>query len=338
MAFNHPDTDALYDRKILPVLRRNDITAVIINRRESTRDLNKQIIEQLEAADFCIADLTYARPSVYYEAGYAERRIPVIYTSRSDHIPPRNSPDGRVHFDLTMKPLVRWESPTDKTFSTRLERRIRGAFLRDWNRRQQASDELDGARREFGRLSVRQRLHLVRDITRNAFKRVGFGEWEYEKSRDPAYEHVVYDDGTGFWIGKRLRGRTLTIIKLKALDSLTKRQTLYLSPDLRPPELQWTLDWANERGFHPTHFALHCLAIVLRPISTVQLESVLHSLPAGERPGQYMVTMTLEERSSGDRTKRAKVQTVASLECIAPVKSEAEFRAVLRTLIPQIAK
>lgn len=338
MAFDHPDTDALYDRRILPVLRRNDITAVIINRRESTRDLNKQIIEQLEAADFCIADLTYARPSVYYEAGYAERRIPVIYTSRSDHIPPRTSPDGRVHFDLTMKPLVRWETPTDKTFSKRLEKRIRGAFLRDWNRRQRASDELDTTRREFGRLSVRERLHLLRDIARNAFRRIGFGQWEYQKSRDPAYDHVVYDDGTGFWVGKRRRGRTLTIVKLKALDSLTKRQTLYLYPDLGAQELQWTLEWANEQGFHPERLQVHCFVFVLRPISTIQLESVLHSIPAGERPGQYMATMTLEDHSSDVRHNRPRVPTDATLECVAPVKSEAEFRAVLRTLIPQIAE
>jgi hypothetical protein len=34
---------------------------------------------------YCSADLRYARPSVYFEAGYAERSVPVIYTVRRDH-------------------------------------------------------------------------------------------------------------------------------------------------------------------------------------------------------------------------------------------------------------
>ena len=217
-----------------------------------------------------------------------------------------------------------------------MEKRIRGAFLRDWNRRQRASDELDTARREFGKLSVRQRLHLLRDIAWNAFKRIAFGEWEYEKCRDPSYDRVVYDDGSGFWVGKRRRGRTLTIVKLKALDSLTKRQTTYLYPDLREQELQLIIDWANEGGFHPERLFVHCLVIALQPVSTVRLESVLHSLPAGEYPGQYVVNTTLQDRSSKDVRHRPRVRTAATLDCVAPVKSEAEFRAVLRTLIPKL--
>ena len=59
---------------------------MIINRREDNRDINHQIIEQLNACDFCITDLTYTRPSVYFEAGYAQRAVDVIYTVRSDHL------------------------------------------------------------------------------------------------------------------------------------------------------------------------------------------------------------------------------------------------------------
>jgi hypothetical protein len=336
MAFERADTDALYERKIMPLLKRLGITPIIINRSESTDDLNKQIIEQLNACDFCITDLTYERPSVYFEAGYAQRAVPVIYTVRSDHVPPRRSDDGRVHFDLTMKPLIQWKSRTDKTFQRRLEKRVRFGFLHDWNRRQQASDELDKARGEFGRLSVRERLHLLRDVARNAFKRIGFGKWQYEKSREPAYDHVVFDDGTGFWVGERRHGRTLTIVKVKALDSLPKRQMVVLAPDLAWYELQVAIDHAVQGGFKPARLFVHCLIIVLRPISTVQLESVLHNLPAGERPGQYRVSMNLEDRSNNDRQSRPRVPTVATLECVAPVKSEEEFRKVLRTLVPKM--
>ncbi len=333
MAFGRDDTNALYERKILPVLGRNHITPVIIDRRESLEDVNKQIIEQLGAADLCIADLTYERPSVYFEAGFAQRAGPVIYTARSDHIAPRSSSDGRVHFDLTMKPLIKWDSPSDRTFAKRLEKRLRAAFLNDWKRQQRASDELVTARHTFSKLSVTDRVRLLRRIAKNVLKQQGFGRWTYEKSRDPAYGHLIWDDATGFSVGRRLRGKHLTLVKVKALDSLTKRQIGFLYPELYQMELQMKLSDVIEGGVRPASFTVHCLVIALQPISTARLESVLNNLPAGEHPGQYVVTAKLEDRSTDDRRS---IPTVATLDCIAPVKSEAEFRAVLRTLIPTL--
>lgn len=116
MAFGREDTDSLYEDQIFPVLKRNKIKPIIINRRQSNQDLNIQIIEELLTCDLCISDLTYARPSVYYEAGFAERFILVIYTVRKDHLS-RGQPDElRVHFDLQMKPLITWANPKDPTF------------------------------------------------------------------------------------------------------------------------------------------------------------------------------------------------------------------------------
>jgi len=114
MAFGKEDTEKLYDNLMLPVLNKLNIRPVIINRQESNDDLNLQIIEELEKCDFAIADLTYARPSVYFEAGFAQRAVEVIYTVRADHL--KNSqPDAlRVHFDLQMKNLITW-SGTDDT-------------------------------------------------------------------------------------------------------------------------------------------------------------------------------------------------------------------------------
>ncbi len=85
MAFGKEDTEKLYDNLMLPVLNKLNIRPVIINRQESNDDLNLQIMEELEKCDFAIADLTYARPSVYFEAGFAQRAVEVIYTVRADH-------------------------------------------------------------------------------------------------------------------------------------------------------------------------------------------------------------------------------------------------------------
>ena len=73
-----------------------------VDRIEHNDNIDTRIISQTEAADLVIADLTYARPSVYFEAGYAQRAIPVIFTARSDHFTERdNDPNGNrhVHFD-----------------------------------------------------------------------------------------------------------------------------------------------------------------------------------------------------------------------------------------------
>jgi len=82
MAFGRKETDYIYDRFIEPLLRKKNITPVRVDRIEHLDDINNRIISELERCDFAIADLTFARPSVYYEAGYAQRSVPVIYTSR----------------------------------------------------------------------------------------------------------------------------------------------------------------------------------------------------------------------------------------------------------------
>jgi nucleoside 2-deoxyribosyltransferase len=41
-----------------------------VDQIEHNDDIDDKIIELIKKCDFCIADLTYARPSVYYEAGY----------------------------------------------------------------------------------------------------------------------------------------------------------------------------------------------------------------------------------------------------------------------------
>ena len=119
MAFGQKDTDAIFkiSRK---TLARLGINAQRVDRIEHNENIDTRIISEIEAADLVIADLTYARPSVYFEAGYAQRAIPVIFTARTDHFRERdNAPNGNrhVHFDLKMRNIIGWSSPSDKTFS-----------------------------------------------------------------------------------------------------------------------------------------------------------------------------------------------------------------------------
>jgi len=127
MAFDRDDTDTWFDQLLKPILDESSLAAIRIDRVEHNDNIDARIIAEIEKADIVIADLTYARPSVYFEAGYAQRSVPVIYTCRKDHLQPPNSETPeyqRVHFDLAMKNIIAWQSPSDATFRERLTKRI----------------------------------------------------------------------------------------------------------------------------------------------------------------------------------------------------------------------
>jgi len=127
-AIGHKDVDEMYDKIIRPVLRGFHIKALRVDRVEHNEDIDDQIFDLIDKSQMCIADLTYARPSVYYEAGYAfGSGKPVIYLSRRDHFHPRQDDhhgNFRVHFDLQMKNIIDWTEPNE-TFKKRLRSRIK---------------------------------------------------------------------------------------------------------------------------------------------------------------------------------------------------------------------
>ena len=173
MAFDRHDTDHIYEKIIKPEIVAVPAACVRVDRIEHQKGIDAFIIEQIQQSDFCLVDLTYARPSVYYEAGFAERQLPVVYTCRSDHLS-RNADEGlRVHFDLQMKPIVKWKDPNDSTFRKRLRRRVRFVTkplllgLRQEN-------VLQLARERFGHLPVEKRLLIFEKLLKSAAKRAGF--------------------------------------------------------------------------------------------------------------------------------------------------------------------
>lgn len=332
MAFDHDDTDALYNRQIRPVLRRNGVTPVIINRRHSNDDLNHQIIEQLNACDFAIADLTYARQSVYFEAGYAQRAVPVVYTVRSDHLKRGPVEDRRVHFDLQMKPLIRWSGPADPTFPRRLERRLRATILRDWRRRRTAKDEIEKDRDAFRALPMSERLVALRRCAIAALRRVGFGSWEYHQR--PDYVHRTYADiaqSPGTITGTRRRGGDLTIVSIRALPALGKKELAELRQRTSPYAPHRLDD--EHLSTWPPRVTVHNLAFTLRPVSRDQLEATL-DLGCGQRPGQYVRQETTDVPHA--LGARGRVTFRATVNYVDAVKSEPEFRDALRVLVADL--
>jgi hypothetical protein len=131
MPLGHQDTDLVYDKLIAPLLYVRNIRPVRIDRLEFNDDIDDKILSELQRCDCAIADLTYARPSVYFEAGFAQRTIPVIYTCRNDHLSPTSNDqfgNFRVHFDLQMKNIIPWRSHSDQQFFKKLGKRIDHTF------------------------------------------------------------------------------------------------------------------------------------------------------------------------------------------------------------------
>ena len=174
-AFNKNDVDNIYDKIFVPVLKQLSIKPLRVDRVEHNDDIDDTIFLLLDNADFW-ADLTYARPSVYYEAGYGfGKGKPIIYTARSDHFKDKlNDPEGlkRIHFDLQMKNIIPWSIP-NKTFLKKLETRIkkviRPILIQNIKKQKELTEEID-----FSRFSQIERTKIIVSNAKNILKRRGF--------------------------------------------------------------------------------------------------------------------------------------------------------------------
>lgn len=112
-AFGKTDIENYYDNYLIPILDILQIKAYRVDKIIHNDKIDQKIINLINQSDFGIADLTYARPSVYYEAGLLEgQNKPVIYTAREDHFKiNENDIAGnlRIHFDLITKNIIQWE-------------------------------------------------------------------------------------------------------------------------------------------------------------------------------------------------------------------------------------
>jgi nucleoside 2-deoxyribosyltransferase len=188
-AFGYRDVDLIFDKCVRPVLKELGITPLRVDRQEHNDDIDDKIIELMDESDFCIADLTYARPSAYFEAGRMSASKPVIYIVRSDHFRQRdNDPLGNeaVHFDLKMKNIIGWIAPSDQ-FCSRLRTRILKVVKPII-----AAKEKQSAREQnrslFSRMSHWAQIKALQNSAAQVFKRCNFaeqdeGEWHVGEIR-----------------------------------------------------------------------------------------------------------------------------------------------------------
>lgn len=186
MAFGNKDTDVIFNKYLKPIVRRCGFSPRRVDRILHNDYIDRKIISEIENADICIADLTYARQSVYFEAGYAQRRIPVLYTCRKDHFL-NTEEDKRVHFDLRQRNIVEWKNEKDTNFPKKFEKRFNHLAqpiieaYRDNKRKEKE-------RKHFSSLSVQERMIRINEelrkiINGSLFKHKTYYSYRYKQSQ-----------------------------------------------------------------------------------------------------------------------------------------------------------
>jgi len=115
-AFGHPEIDELSSKYFFSACENLGYEAVRVDMTEPSQTITERIMEGIAEAACVIADLTYARPSVYFEVGYSVGLgIPLLLTSRKDHLHGKKDAQ-RVHFDLEQYKISFWEQDDSGEF------------------------------------------------------------------------------------------------------------------------------------------------------------------------------------------------------------------------------
>jgi hypothetical protein len=106
MWFHHDLNEAYTNGFQLGILRAG-YNPIRIDRTEHINKIDDEIIRQVKASKFVVADFTGHRGGVYFEAGFAlGLDIPVFWSCRKDNM-------DDLHFDIRQFNCIDWERPDD---------------------------------------------------------------------------------------------------------------------------------------------------------------------------------------------------------------------------------
>jgi len=124
MAFtdsNGKPVEATARDAIKSTLEKNDWLPIIVDEVEHNDGIMDKVLASINDSRFVIAELTYQKSGVYYEAGYAKGRgLPVIHIVSKEQL-------SLCHFDVKHLNLIVWQNIED--LKTKLENRIKATVL-----------------------------------------------------------------------------------------------------------------------------------------------------------------------------------------------------------------
>ena len=116
-AFGYEVIDKLYFNYFKPLCEGLRYIPVRIDFKEPNNTITQAILESITETKAIIADLTFARPSVYFEVGFAQGiGVPLLLTCRKDHYRGARE-EMRVHFDLEQYKISFWEYTAEQGFA-----------------------------------------------------------------------------------------------------------------------------------------------------------------------------------------------------------------------------
>jgi len=289
-AFNESDVDLVYDRAIKPVLKKLRVEPLRVDRIEHNEDIDDKIFNLISRSQLGIADLTHARPSVYYEAGYIfGSGKPVVYIARKDHFHPRHDdPKGnfRIHFDLQMKNIISWTQP-NRAFKERLRTRLIHILQPIYRQQRQNVTQSQNERR-FALQSQHQQLSALLKTSQSLLRVRGFKS--SRRSGSSGYDCVHLYKSTG-----KVHRR----VHVVALPTINKSQLYGKYGYLIWPHtaFNWDDD-AESRRIETTH--------VLIGLNKVKKTSLSSLFPAATPLAEY-VFKGHERKSRGDKCSSSTV-------------------------------
>ncbi|MCL6613806.1 MAG: nucleoside 2-deoxyribosyltransferase [Firmicutes bacterium] len=106
MAFDE-SLDEMYFKGLEPGVRETGYYPLRIDRKEHNEKICDLILLEIRRSRLLIADFTFQRAGVYFEAGFAlGLNIPVIWTCRKDEL-------TKCHFDTRQYNHIEWETPEE---------------------------------------------------------------------------------------------------------------------------------------------------------------------------------------------------------------------------------
>jgi nucleoside 2-deoxyribosyltransferase len=172
MAFGHKDLDSVYENHMAKAIESANMTPIRIDRVVHLDRIDAKIREEIAKADVMVADLTYARPSVYWEAGFAERAIPVVYTCRLDHFKPKPD-DEQVHFDLKNANIIAWSESEGSAFEKRFLKTLLYA-VQPLRKNKKEQEQREAQRLDFSLKSQAEKTNLVLNSSLSRFSELGY--------------------------------------------------------------------------------------------------------------------------------------------------------------------
>lgn len=335
MRIGDPGTDAVYDRGIDPAIRRVGLMPRRIDRLMHNERIDQKILSELHAAHLVVADLTFARPSVYWEAGYAERKVQVIYTCRRDHLRPRADDkfgNYKIHFDLQTQNIIDWTPGKERQFCEKLERRLR-YVLRPILKERAKAEARKREEQTFATLSMAKRREKVVNIAVRQAHRLGFRGRRQDAdylvaSFAPRWFAVAQYAAKLSRDGRKVDHTAVVVAVPKLVKTALRevRDTLYRRP----------LDGKRAEAARDKRKTVvdHAVVLSFAPVSSNMVEETLSVFDRLSTPWPAWSTVTEDRPYPADPSRPVKVhRRKLEVHVLGNIRSETQAREVLNQVI-----